>query len=119
MNTNGKIEFIKADVSELAEVDRACKIIREKEKSVKNIGHFNTKELLSHFILLREAMVTVGSRTTYDVLRFRDEVFKQPLFGSGGVEAIKAKVGGETDGQTGHEDEKTWHQRQGDNRGDA
>ena len=34
MNTNGKIEFIKADVSELAEVDRACKIIREKEKSV-------------------------------------------------------------------------------------
>ena len=86
---------------------------------MKNIGHFNTKELLSHFILLREAMVTVGSRTTYDVLRFRDEVFKQPLFGSGGVEAIKAKVGGETDGQTGHKDEKTWHQRQGDNRGDA
>ncbi|MAD85778.1 MAG: hypothetical protein CL912_22680 [Deltaproteobacteria bacterium] len=34
LNTNGKIEFIKADVSELAEVDRACKIIREKEKSV-------------------------------------------------------------------------------------
>jgi hypothetical protein len=36
-----------------------------------------------------------------------------------GLKAIKAKVGGETDGQTAHKDEKTWHQRQGDNRGDA
>ncbi|KAK0129268.1 hypothetical protein ONS95_001203 [Cadophora gregata] len=34
LNKDGKVDFIKADVSELAEVDRACKIIQEKEKSV-------------------------------------------------------------------------------------
>ncbi|KUJ16731.1 NAD(P)-binding protein [Mollisia scopiformis] len=34
LNKDGKIEFIKADVSELAEVDRACKEIAAKEKSI-------------------------------------------------------------------------------------
>ena len=34
MNKDGKVEFIKADVSELAEVDRACKEIQKKEKAV-------------------------------------------------------------------------------------
>ncbi|KAH7312931.1 hypothetical protein BKA65DRAFT_516944 [Rhexocercosporidium sp. MPI-PUGE-AT-0058] len=34
LNKSGKVEFIKADVSELAEVDRACKVIQQKEKSV-------------------------------------------------------------------------------------
>ncbi|KAL2060993.1 hypothetical protein VTL71DRAFT_9045 [Oculimacula yallundae] len=34
LNKDGKVEFIKADVSELAEVDRACKAIQQKEKSI-------------------------------------------------------------------------------------
>ena len=33
--------------------------------------------------------------------------------------SIQAKVGGETEGQTAHKDEKTGHQLFGDNRGDA
>ena len=33
--------------------------------------------------------------------------------------SINAKVGGETEGQTAHKDEKTGHQLFGDNRGDA
>jgi hypothetical protein len=33
--------------------------------------------------------------------------------------SIKAKVGGETEGQTAHKDEKTGHQLFGDDRGDA
>ncbi|KAG4435603.1 hypothetical protein IFR05_008912 [Cadophora sp. M221] len=34
LNKSGKVEFIKADVSELAEVDRACKVIQQKEKNI-------------------------------------------------------------------------------------
>lgn len=34
LNKDGKVEFIKADVSELAEVDRVCKVIATKEKSI-------------------------------------------------------------------------------------
>ncbi|CZR66714.1 uncharacterized protein PAC_16615 [Phialocephala subalpina] len=34
LNKDGKVEFIKADVSELAEVDRVCKEIQKKEKAV-------------------------------------------------------------------------------------
>ncbi|KAH7384988.1 hypothetical protein BKA64DRAFT_681908 [Cadophora sp. MPI-SDFR-AT-0126] len=34
LNKDANISFIKADVSELAEVDRACKAIQEKEKSI-------------------------------------------------------------------------------------
>ena len=34
LNKDGKVEFIKADVSELAEVDRVCKEIKEKEKHI-------------------------------------------------------------------------------------
>ncbi|CZT43558.1 uncharacterized protein RSE6_03619 [Rhynchosporium secalis] len=34
LNRDGKVEFIKADVSELAEVDRACKVIQQKEKTI-------------------------------------------------------------------------------------
>ena len=33
-NKDGKVEFIKADVSELAEVDRVCKEIIKKEKHI-------------------------------------------------------------------------------------
>lgn len=34
MNKDGKVEFLKADVSELGEVDRVCKEIAKKEKSI-------------------------------------------------------------------------------------
>ncbi|KAF8849452.1 hypothetical protein BDZ45DRAFT_235504 [Acephala macrosclerotiorum] len=34
LNKDGKVEFIKADVTELAEVDRVCKEIQKKEKSI-------------------------------------------------------------------------------------
>lgn len=34
LNKDGKVEFIKADVSELAEVDRVCKEIEKREKSI-------------------------------------------------------------------------------------
>lgn len=34
MNKDGKVEFIKADVSELAEVDRVCNEIEKKEKHI-------------------------------------------------------------------------------------
>lgn len=34
LNKDGKVEFIKADVTELAEVDRVCKEIEKKEKSI-------------------------------------------------------------------------------------
>jgi hypothetical protein len=34
LNKDGKVEFIKADVSELGEVDRVCKEIEKREKSI-------------------------------------------------------------------------------------
>lgn len=34
LNKDGKVEFIKADVSELKEVDRVCKEIQSKEKHI-------------------------------------------------------------------------------------
>ncbi|KAE8452572.1 hypothetical protein EG329_013831 [Mollisiaceae sp. DMI_Dod_QoI] len=34
LNKDGKVEFIKADVSELAEVDRVCKELEKREKSI-------------------------------------------------------------------------------------
>jgi short-subunit dehydrogenase len=34
LNKDGKVEFIKADVTELAEVDRVCKEIIKKEKHI-------------------------------------------------------------------------------------
>lgn len=34
LNKDGKVEFIKADVSELKEVDRVCKEIQQREKHI-------------------------------------------------------------------------------------
>lgn len=34
LNKDGKVEFVKADVSELGEVDRVCKEIMKKEKHI-------------------------------------------------------------------------------------
>lgn len=59
------------------------------EKKVKYLGHFNTKELLWHMVLFKEACVTAGARASYNILSFRDAVFHEPLFGSGAVAGLQ------------------------------
>lgn len=47
LNKDGKVEFIKADVTELAEVDRVCQEIMKKEKHINLLvqtqGNFNLR----------------------------------------------------------------------------
>ena len=54
-----------------------------------NLADFNTKEVLWHCILLREAYLYVIGGRVQDLLRFRAAVFQEPLFGDGALEGIR------------------------------
>ena len=56
---------------------------------IHGMGHFNTKEVIWHCVLLREAYDYVHSRSSDSLIAFRHLLFAKSLYGSGGVQGLR------------------------------
>ena len=56
---------------------------------IEGMGHFNTKELLWHCVLFREAYDHIHGRSGSSLIAFRQRLFATTLFGSGGLQGLR------------------------------
>ena len=56
---------------------------------INGMGHFNTKEVMWHCVLLREAYDHVHSPSGASVIAFRQKIFEKSLYGSGGLQGLR------------------------------
>jgi len=56
---------------------------------IHGMGHFNTKEVIWHCVLLREAYDYVHSRSGVSLIAFRQRLFAKSLYGTGGLQGLR------------------------------
>ena len=56
---------------------------------IHGMGHFNTKEVIWHCVLLREAYDYVHNRSGVSLIAFRQRLFAKSLYGTGGLQGLR------------------------------